>query len=276
MNLLLIPILLPLASALVLLVPAGRTRYFKEALSTLASAVTLLVAAAIFITRPEALSLPWLNEAVLFTLKADGLSAFVLLAVALASTAVSLYSFSYPKLSVGSGENSPKWFFFNLLMTQAFAAGAVLADNMVAMLFFWEGLLVFLYTFIALSQNTHAARRTAMKAFLINAATDLCLLTGITITGYIAGTMSMAEISTNKLTLDYGWAVFAYVLLMIGAVSKAGALPFHTWIPDAATDSNAPFMAYVPAALDKLLGIYFLTRASIYLFELDGTMQLVL
>ncbi|HBB65983.1 MAG TPA: proton-conducting membrane transporter, partial [Elusimicrobia bacterium] len=116
-------------------------------------------------------------------------------------------------------------------MTQGFAAGAALADNMVAMLFFWEGLLVFLYTFIALSQNTHAAKRTAMKAFLINAVTDLCLLAGVTITGYIAGTMSMSDISANKLTLDYGWSLFAYVLLLIGAVSKAGAFPFHTWIP---------------------------------------------
>ncbi|HBA59217.1 MAG TPA: proton-conducting membrane transporter [Elusimicrobia bacterium] len=276
MNLILIPILLPLAAALVLLIPAGRTRYFKETLATLTSAVTLIVSAAIFVTRPEALSLRWLSEAITFTLKADSLSTFLLLAVSLFSVAISLYSFSFPKIAVEDKDGSPKWFFFNLLMTQAFAAGAVLADNMVAMLFFWEGLLVFLYTFIALSQNTHAARRTAMKAFLINASTDLCLLTGITITGYIAGTMSMTEISANRLTLDYGWSMFAYILLLIGAVSKAGAFPFHTWIPDAATDSSAPFMAYVPAAIDKLLGIYFLARASVYLFALDGTMQLVL
>ena len=110
------------------------------------------------------------------------------------------------------------------------------------MLFFWEGLLVFLYAFIALSNGTGQAKRTAKKTFLINAATDLCLLTGITITGYLAGTMNMSEIASNKITLDYGWAIFAYLLLMTGAVSKAGAFPFHTWIPDAASDSNAAFM----------------------------------
>jgi len=99
---------------------------------------------------------------------------------------------------------------------------------------------------------------------------------GITITGYIAGTMSMSDISANKLTLDYGWSVFAYVLLLIGAASKAGAIPFHTWLLDAADDSSASFMAFVPSAIDKLLGVYFLARASVYLFALDGTMQLVL
>jgi NADH-quinone oxidoreductase subunit L len=224
----------------------------------------------VFLQPPAPLSLRWLTPAITFTLRADALSAFLLLAVSLFSAAIAIYSFSMPK------KGPSKWFFFNLLMTQAFAAGAALADNMVAMLFFWEGLLVFLYTFIALSQDGHAAKRTAMKAFLINGVTDLCLLVGICITGYIAGTMSMSEISANRLTLDYGWSVFAYVLLLIGAVAKAGAFPFHTWIPDAATDSSAPFMAYVPAAIDKLLGIYFLARASVYLFALNGGMQLVL
>lgn len=270
MNLILIPILLPLASALALVFMSERTKYLKEILAAAASLISLLAAANIFLQPQMELSWAWLGAGVTFTLKADNLSAFLLLAVSLFSAAISVYSFSLPN------KGQSKWFFFNLLMTQAFAAGAALADNMVAMLFFWEGLLVFLYTFIALSQDNKAAKRTAMKAFLINGVTDLCLLVGITITGYIAGTMSMSEIAHNKLTLDYGWSVFAYVLLLIGAVSKAGAFPFHTWIPDAATDSSAPFMAYIPAAIDKLLGIYFLARASVYLFQLNNTMSLVL
>ena len=270
MNLILIPIVLPLVSALALIFMCEKTKYLKELLAIGAALVSLLAAANIFLVPPQELSYGWLGAGISFTLKADNLSAFLLLAVSLFAAAISVYSFSAPK------KGPSKWFFFNLLMTQAFAAGVALADNMVAMLFFWEGLLIFLYTFIALSQDTAAAKRTAMKAFLINAVTDLCLLAGVVITGYIAGTFSMSEISHNKLTMDYGWAIFGYVLLMIGAVSKAGAFPFHTWIPDAATDSSAPFMAYIPAAIDKLLGIYFLTRASVYLFALDGKMQLVL
>ncbi|HAT72185.1 MAG TPA: proton-conducting membrane transporter [Elusimicrobia bacterium] len=270
MNIILIPIVLPLVTALALLLICEKTKYLKELLAIGAAAVSLLAAASIFLLPVQSLSCAWLGGGITFTLVADNLSAFLLLAVSLFSLAISVFSSSNPN------KGPAKWFFFNLLMTQGFAAGAALADNMLAMLFFWEGLLVFLYTFIALSQNNHAARRTAMKAFLINAATDLALLAGVTITAYIAGTMSMSEISHNKLTLDYGWSIFAYVLLLIGAVSKAGAFPFHTWIPDAATDSSAAFMAYVPAAIDKLLGIYFLARASIYLFTLNGTMQLVL
>jgi formate hydrogenlyase subunit 3/multisubunit Na+/H+ antiporter MnhD subunit len=45
-------------------------------------------------------------------------------------------------------------------------------------------------------------------------------------------------------------------------------MPFHSWIPDAAVDTHLPFMALFPAALEKLLGIYFLARISLEMFKL--------
>jgi NADH-quinone oxidoreductase subunit L len=51
-------------------------------------------------------------------------------------------------------------------------------------------------------------------------------------------------------------------------MAKAGAIPFHTWIPDAAIEAPLPFMAIFPAALEKLLGIYLLTRISLDIFKL--------
>jgi formate hydrogenlyase subunit 3/multisubunit Na+/H+ antiporter MnhD subunit len=62
----------------------------------------------------------------------------------------------------------------------------------------------------------------------------------------------------------------AFILLMIGAISKAGSMPFHSWIPDAAVDAPTPFMAFVPAAMEKLLGIYFLTRVCMDMFALEA------
>ena len=271
MNPILIPIVLPLASALLVLLISEKTRYIKELLSIAVTGAGLVLAFTIMSQALSGASIQftsdWVGNGLAFTLKADKLSAFLLLGLSLFSFVIAVYSYSYER------KGAARWFYFNLLITQAFAAGAVLADNLVAMLFFWEGLLIFLYAFIALSQSGQPAKRTAMKAFLINGVTDLCLLTGICITGYIAGSMSMTDIAANKLTLD-GWAGLGYLLMLIGALSKAGAIPFHTWIPDAAVDSSAPFMAYVPAAVDKLLGIYFLTRISVYLFTLNGFAQL--
>jgi NADH-quinone oxidoreductase subunit L len=58
------------------------------------------------------------------------------------------------------------------------------------------------------------------------------------------------------------------ILLVIGAISKAGSMPFHSWIPNAATDAPLPFMAFLPASLEKLLGIYFLSRITLNMFDL--------
>jgi len=69
------------------------------------------------------------------------------------------------------------------------------------------------------------------------------------------------------LPLD-GLGAVAFLLLMIGAMGKAGAMPFHSWIPDAAIDAPTPFMALLPGSLEKLLGIYFLARISLDLFIL--------
>ena len=203
MNPILIPIILPLASALLVLLISEKTRYVKELLTIAVTGVCLISAVsiinqALFGTVMEFTS-AWAGAGLVFTLKADKLSSFLLLGLSLFSFVIAIYSFSYER------KGNAKWFYFNLLITAAFSAGAALADNLVAMLFFWEGLLIFLYAFIALSQSGQPSKKTAMKAFLINGVTDLCLLVGICITGYIAGTMSMTVISDNKLTLD-GWA----------------------------------------------------------------------
>ncbi len=109
------------------------------------------------------------------------------------------------------------------------------------------------------------AFKTAIKAFIIVGISDLCMMIGIGLTGHLAGTMTISQISLQAGSLGS----LAFILMMIGAISKAGCMPFHSWIPDAAVDSPLPFMAFLPASLEKLLGIYFLARISLDMFKLD-------
>jgi NADH-quinone oxidoreductase subunit L len=57
--------------------------------------------------------------------------------------------------------------------------------------------------------------------------------------------------------------------MLIGAMGKAGAMPFHTWIPDAAIDAPVTVMAFIPGALEKLLGIYLLVRITLDFYKLE-------
>jgi NADH-quinone oxidoreductase subunit L len=69
-----------------------------------------------------------------------------------------------------------------------------------------------------------------------------------------------------------------FVLLMLAALGKAGAIPFHTWIPDAAKNAPTPFMALIPGSLEKLLGIYLAVRVTrdFYVLEPGSVMSLLI
>jgi NADH-quinone oxidoreductase subunit L len=265
MNQLVLPILLPVLAGVLCLALGERAKGVKEALSAFVSLVCFAVGWGL-LEGTVSYSVPWAGFGFEFALRATPMSAFVLLAASGFALLVSVYSWAFMR---GKGADLRLYYSY-LLITLGFTCGAVLADNLVLLLFFWEGLLVTLYTFIVLGGRT--AQATALKAFLISGVADLCLLLGVAITGVMAKTMTMSSI---RLTVD-GLGGVAFILMMIGATAKAGAMPFHTWIPDAAVDAPLPFMAFLPAALEKLLGIYLLARISLDLFGLDGSMRVVL
>ncbi|MFH0801944.1 MAG: proton-conducting transporter membrane subunit [bacterium] len=255
-KILLWPILLP-AAAGVLCLLMGRVRGIKEALALLASLANLVLA--VFLFRQDmTLSLPWFGFGMDMSLRLYHFSAFILLASAGFGFLIALYSSSFMAKKEATNQ-----YYAYFLITLAQVNGAVLSDNLVAMLFFWEGLLLTLFGFIIIGRKE--AFKTAVKAFVIVGVTDICLMFGIGLAGHLAGTFTMSQMS---LPLG-GLGSLAFIFLMIGAISKAGSMPFHSWIPDAAVDAPLPFMAFVPAALEKLLGIYLLARISLDLFKLD-------
>jgi formate hydrogenlyase subunit 3/multisubunit Na+/H+ antiporter MnhD subunit len=194
-----------------------------------------------------------------FSFRLYHFSSFIVAGVCAFTLLTAFYSLAFFK-----GKDNAGKFYTYLLFSLGFSNGAVLADNLVVLLFFWEGLLLTIFAMIA-EGGKATSFRTAIKAFVIVGITDLCMMVGIALTGHLSGTLTISKISL----LPTGLAGIAFILLMIGAISKAGSMPFHTWIPDAAVDAPLPFMAFFPAALEKLLGIYFLSRICLDLFKLE-------
>lgn len=157
-------------------------------------------------------------------------------------------------------EQESPWYYFNILISTAFALGAVLSDNFLLMLFFWEGLLISLYLFIVPLNY-----KTAAKAFLINAAGDVILLIGICL--FYARTQTLTFADAQLTNLD-GVSVWSFILIFTGTVAKAGAFPFQSWIPSAAKDMPASFMAMLPASIEKLLAVFLLGKMFIILFPI--------
>ncbi len=253
---------IPGAIGILLLVIPGRTKFLHELLTILTTAAVTGIAIRLW-DRPVALTVPWAGFGIDFQLRSDRFSQLFAAAIAGFSLLIAVYSWKF------MARHRRKHQFYGLmLISETLALGSVIANNLLLMLVCWEALMITLYGMIAIGNER--AWRTAMKTFIIVGFSDLCLMLGVGMAGVQAKTLVMTEIHLSVA----GLGGVAYVLLMIGAIAKAGAVPFHTWIPDAAIDAPLPFMAFLPASVEKLIGIYLATRITLDFFTINSALEM--
>ena len=191
----------------------------------------------------------------------DAMSGFFLLFAALFCVLVVIFSFRYMR-----GRNGTRGYYLYLLLGLACANGILLAANLVVMLFFWGSMLAIVYGLLLVGRAGSA--NVAAKALVVVGLSDFVMLLGVTILMVRGGWVSVAP--TAPLPLADPVTILAFLLVTAGALGKAGSMPFHTWIPAAGETAPATVMAYIPASLDKLLGIYLLVRLSVYMFDVSS------
>ena len=193
----------------------------------------------------------------------DALSKFVGGFVGLFTVLVLLYSFEFMRHKRGLFS-----YYLYIILTLVASLGVVFSNNLILFIVFWGFLGLLLYLLIGFGEKERTPT-TSKKAFIIIGGTDALILLGLALVWQIAGTFQMDKMSIQLNTKP---AVLAYLCFALGAFAKAGAMPFHTWVPDTAEDAPTPITAYLPASLDKLLGIYLLTRISMDIFQMNDAM----
>ena len=201
-------------------------------------------------------------------LRIDNLSAFVSLFIALFGALIILYSIGFMREKVNIGN-----YYAYILATIAASIGAVLSNNLLLFIGFWGFLGITLYLLIAIGGEE--AKGAAKKTFIIIGGTDALMLLGIAIIWKLTGAVRM---DVAAIPLDNTLAIYAFILLALGAFAKGGVMPLHTWIPASSEVAPLPVMAFLPASLDKLLGIYFLARLSfdIFIVKANSAMSMLL
>ena len=194
----------------------------------------------------------------------DYMSVFVGAFIGVFSLLSILYSFGFMR-----GRKGLVRYYIYMVLTALASLGAVFSNNLIVFIVFWGFLGLLLYLLIGFGRKEQTSY-TAKKAFIIIGGTDAFMLMGLALIWRLAGSFDMDKISIG---LNSGLAVLAYLCLAAGAFAKAGAMPFHTWVPDAAEDAPTPVTAFLPASLDKLLGIYFLARISLEMFRMTSGMN---
>jgi formate hydrogenlyase subunit 3/multisubunit Na+/H+ antiporter MnhD subunit len=267
-------IILPLAGGVVSLLIPKKVKYAREGVALLVSLGVLVLAVVAFTSKP----LSWsydrgqcalLSETASETmissplLLLDDLSGIVLLGVGFFGVLIALYS-----IKGTAGVSAPGQYYAYFLWTLGAACGAALANDLILFLVMWGFLGLTLYLLISLGEK--GAEVAAKKTFIIVGASDSLMILGIGILWWLTGRLAMDAISVR---LDGTLPVIAFLCLALGAFAKAGAMPLHTWIPDSAEKAPIAVVAFLPAALDKLLGIYLLARVSLTLFVMTrGTL----
>ncbi|MBF0409333.1 MAG: NADH-quinone oxidoreductase subunit L [Candidatus Riflebacteria bacterium] len=248
-------ILLPLAAAFVPFLMRTKSFNLSNGLLTLAITCINLYLTVQLHGQELVFQLPWIGYGFEILLNLNKLNSLVLFGIALSGVIWIIYSISF----LAENNNASLIYGF-FLLTIGFSNGALLADNLLLLLFFWESLLIPLFGMILCGGKN--SFQSAIKAVIISGVGDLMLMTGTVLVVLKCGAL---PISKMHIPLE-GSMNYAFLLIFFGAIAKAGSVPFHTWIPDAATEAPLPFMAILPACIEKFLGIYLVGRIVMDMF----------
>lgn len=249
-RILLIEVFLPLIGGFALLFLPNRLRSLSAALALIISIVAFALAVRIFIwgTYDDGFILRIGDIRLDLMLTATPLGEFILLFAMGFGVLITLYSLRSMAQASYQGQ-----YYGAVLLTIGGSAGILLSEHLLFLLIFWEIVTASLYLMIATGGRN--ANFAATKSFAMIGASDAAFLLGILLVWAISGTFIISDLSIETTS---ALSIIAFLLLMIAAITKAGALPLHTWLPTSGEYAPVSVMALLPAAIDKLLGIYLL------------------
>ncbi|HET7477761.1 MAG TPA: proton-conducting transporter membrane subunit [Dermatophilaceae bacterium] len=234
---------------------ASRVVAVGAALVTLAAAAYQLYAVHHDQVTPAVTTVPGLALGELrvpLHLVTDDLAAVVAVAVAVVGLAIQAYTRGYLHAD-------PRYGVFSATVS-LFLAGMLLvvqSGDLVLTLVGWEVMGWCSYLLIGHDSHREAARRAAMKAFLVTRVADLAFVLGIVALAGAAGTTEIRRLLDGA-TGSAGLTA-ALVGLLVGIAGKSGLVPFHDWLPDA-MEGPTPASALIHAATMVAAGTVIVAR----------------
>jgi len=284
-------LLLPLIATIAILLHLHRKADMAIFASVGSAALCFIIALAVAfggISEPtpyEWISLPGWNVDIGMIF--DPLSKGMLLIVTGIGLLIHIYSIGYMEHDPSKGR-----FFGGLSIFMFSMTGIVLADNLVMMFLFWEGVGLSSYLLIGFWYEKESAAQAANKAFVCNRLADFGFMIGILTLWLVMGSVSVRPAVLNDSYLHHNlpWVgsiltpqeivshqvpsiaairgelrsspVLLFVMvfgLFCGCVGKSAMFPLHVWLPDA-MEGPTPVSALIHAATMVAAGVYMLCR----------------
>jgi len=201
----------------------------------------------------------------------DPLSIIMANVVAIIAFLIMVYSIGYMH---GDPSLTRYWFFMNLFIGNMLLL--VMSDNLVQLLFGWEGVGLCSYGLIGFwykdskedwlkcwvgeGSEAYPPSHSGLKAFTVTRLGDIFLLIGAFIILVFSGTLNFIELQNGAINHVPAWALIPAALLLLGGpVGKSAQLPLTEWLPDAMTGPT-PVSALIHAATMVKAGVYLVGR----------------
>jgi NADH-quinone oxidoreductase subunit L len=209
-----------------------------------------------------------------FTLRADALTAMMLVMITFIGSFIAIYSVGYMH-----GDEGYARFFAEIALFIFMMTTLVMADNFLLLYLGWEGVGLCSYLLIGFWFTKPAAAAAARKAFLVTRIGDMGFLLGILLIWYSFGHLDYrsifdaAQSQEKEGVLNHHLMEAICLLLFCGAVGKSAQFPLHVWLPDA-MEGPTPVSALIHAATMVTAGVYLVARCT-PLFAITPEAQLV-
>jgi hydrogenase-4 component F len=211
-------------------------------------------------------------------LRADALSAWMVLLIAVVSLSAALYAVRYFRRELAEAVVTERGFREFHVLTPLFGTGmflVVLANNLGVMWVAVEGTALTSVLLVAL-YNRKTSLEAAWKYVMLGGLGLVLALWGAILTYAAAIGQSgedMPSFNWSRLLalapqLDPYLVTLAFIFVLVGYGTKAGLAPMHTWLPDAHSEAPSPTSAMLSGvslkvALYALLRFHILTTAAL-------------
>jgi len=278
-NLILVPIFLPLVTAIFLFIQKNLIKESIVNIYTLSSSViSFLITSFIFVTftieKFESYSVvlyQWTESPKIdFSFTLDGLSALMLLLVSGLSIFIQQFSTSY----MSKDENYRKYFvYFNFFVFSMLVL--VMSSNFLIMFLGWELVGLSSYLLISFWSSKTSAAKAGNKAFILNRIGDFGFLVGLMFILNTFKSFDFQEVLHKANDIPVNTITVITLFLILGAFGKSAQFPLFSWLPDA-MEGPTPASALIHAATMVTAGVFMLVRISPLLQYSETTSFVVL
>jgi NADH-quinone oxidoreductase subunit L len=201
-----------------------------------------------------------------WAIRADALTAVMLVVVTGVSALVHFYSIGYMR----DDPHQPRFFAYLSFFTFSMLA-LVTANNFLQLFFGWEGVGLSSYLLIGFWYTRPSANAAAIKAFVVNRVGDFGFAIGVFGVYAVFHTLDFQAVFAAAPAIAGKTFIFAghhvdilttlCLLLFVGAMGKSAQIGLHTWLPDA-MEGPTPVSALIHAATMVTAGVFLVCRCS--------------